>query len=248
MDNNDIEFIIDGLLNQGDKRQICTCNIHNIIMATRDSELRTIINSASIATMDGLPLVWSARMLGCKKASRMTGSDLLEKIAEISVKKGYRHFFYGGADGVPQKLKTVFETKYPGIKIVGTFSPPFRTLTYMEDKTIVKMINDAKPHFLWVGLGAPKQEKYIYEHLDRIQVPIQIGIGAAFDFYSGKIERAPVWIQKIGFEWLHRLLQEPKRLWKRYLIYNTLFTLQIIPEILKYRILGKPVIYDDGKL
>ena len=186
--------------------------------------------------MDGQPLVWLSKLLGFKESERVAGPDLMQELCRLSPEKGYRHFFYGGAEGIPERLKTMFEETYPGIKIVGTFSPPFRPLTREEDENVVKLINDSKPDFLWVGLGAPKQEQWIADHLDRIQAPVQVGVGAAFDFFTGNVLRAPVWMQRAGLEWLFRLLKEPRRLWKRYFIYNTMFLFCLIPEILRHKL------------
>lgn len=215
---------------------ICICNVHTTMMAFGNRAKRQHLKKASISTMDGQPLVWLSRFLGAKKSERVAGPDLMQAACKISVKKGYRHFFYGGAEGTPEKLKALFTKKYPGIQIVGTYSPPFRTLTEKEDQTIIKYINESKPDFLWVSLGAPKQEKWIADHLDRIEAPVQVGVGAAFDFFTGNVQRAPVWMQYAGLEWFFRLLKDPRRLWKRYLVYNTMFLIYLIPEILKHKL------------
>jgi N-acetylglucosaminyldiphosphoundecaprenol N-acetyl-beta-D-mannosaminyltransferase len=206
------------------------------MMAYGNKTLRQYVKKASISTMDGQPLVWLSRFLGCKEAERVAGPDLMREVCRISVDRGYRHFFYGGADGIPEKLKALFEETFPGIQIVGTYSPPFRPLTQKEDEEIIELINDSKPDFLWVGLGAPKQEQWIADHLDRIKTPVQVGVGAAFDFFTGNVPRAPVWMQRVGMEWFYRLLKEPRRLWKRYFIYNTMFLLCLIPEIIRHKL------------
>jgi N-acetylglucosaminyldiphosphoundecaprenol N-acetyl-beta-D-mannosaminyltransferase len=213
--------------------QICIANVHTLMLGIEDPLVRSIARSAAAVTMDGLPLVWLARCMGFPQAARVAGPDLFDRICSVSAREGYRHFLYGGAEGVATRLKAVLEERYPGIQVLGAVSPPFRPLTSEEDDHIVQQINAAAPHFLWVGLGAPKQEKWIFEHLDRIHVPFQIGIGAAFDFFAGTVERAPLWMQKLGLEWLFRLSQDPARLWKRYLIYNTKFIWKALPEILK---------------
>lgn len=226
-----IETYVEGRI----PRQICISNVHTTMMSYKNKASHQYLKNASISTMDGQPLVWLARLLGAKKAERVAGPDLMLEICRISPNKGYRHFFYGGAEGVPEKLKTVIEKKYPGIKVVGTHSPPFRPLTREEDATVVKLINDSKPDFLWVSLGAPKQEQWISDHLGRIEAPVQVGVGAAFDFFTGSVLRAPLWMQRAGLEWLYRLLKEPQRLWKRYFIYNTMFLIFLIPEILRHK-------------
>lgn len=222
----------------GEKRphMVCICNVHTTMMVYENKDSHQYIKKASISTMDGQPLVWLSRLLGFKESERVAGPDLMQEICSLSPEKGYRHFFYGGAEGIPEGLKTIFEETYPGINIVGTFSPPFRPLTHEEDEKVVKLINDSKPDFLWVSLGAPKQEQWIADHLDRIHAPVQVGVGAAFDFFTGNVLRAPVWMQRAGLEWLFRLLKEPRRLWKRYFIYNTMFLVCLIPEILRHKL------------
>lgn len=149
---------------------------------------------------------------------RVYGPDLMLALCERSLEKGYRHFFYGGAPGVPERLAERLGARFPGLRVVGTFSPPFRPLTLEEDEKVVRMINGASPDILWVGLGAPKQERWMAEHRDRLRVPVMIGVGAAFDFYAGVKRQAPRWMQRAGLEWLFRLCQEPRRLWRRYLL------------------------------
>lgn len=228
--------ILETYIEEKTPHQVCICNVHTTMMAFENRESHRYLKNASLSTMDGQPLVWLAKLLGAKESARVAGPDLMQEICRISPEKEYRHYFYGGADGIPEKLKSVFETKYPGIKIVGTYSPPFRPLTEKEDQRVVKDINDSKADFLWVSLGAPKQELWISDHLDRIHVPVQVGVGAAFDFFTGNVQRAPAWMQQAGMEWLFRLIKEPRRLWRRYVIYNTMFLLYLIPEIIKHKI------------
>ncbi len=214
---------------------VCICNVHTTMMVYENKASHQYIKKASISTMDGQPLVWLSRFLGFKDSQRVAGPDLMLEACRISASRGYRHFFYGGAEGIPEKLKALFENKFPGIQIVGTYSPPFRPLTREEDEKVVKLINSSKPDFLWVSLGAPKQEQWIADHLNRIQAPVQVGVGAAFDFFTGNVLRAPVWMQQAGMEWLYRLLKEPRRLWKRYFMYNTMFLICLLPEILRHK-------------
>jgi N-acetylglucosaminyldiphosphoundecaprenol N-acetyl-beta-D-mannosaminyltransferase len=222
-------------IEQKSPHMVCICNVHTTMMAYENKLSHQYLKKASISTMDGQPLVWLARFLGSHESERVAGPDLMEEVCRVSADRGYRHYFYGGAEGIPEKLKVIFEGKFPGIKIVGTHSPPFRPLTREEDKRVVKRINDARPDFLWVSLGAPKQEQWIADHLDKIEAPIQIGVGAAFDFFTGNVRRAPLWMQRAGLEWFFRLAREPKRLWKRYFIYNTMFLLCLIPEIIRHK-------------
>ncbi len=170
-----------------------------------------------------MPLVYIGRLLGFLQMRRCYGPDLMLAIMAESVKKGYRHFFYGGKEGVAEKLKSAMEQRFPGIQVVGTYCPPFRPLNDREESELAQMVAAAHPHFFWVGLSTPKQEMFMANYLSKLDVNVMLGVGAAFDFHTGSIKSAPPWMQKMALEWLYRLLQEPKRLWKRYLINNPLF-------------------------
>jgi N-acetylglucosaminyldiphosphoundecaprenol N-acetyl-beta-D-mannosaminyltransferase len=190
-------------------------------------------------TMDGHPLRWYANLIhGTRVQDRITGSGLMAKSIENGASKGWRHFFLGSTEEVLQRLRSNFKTKYPEIRIVGTYSPPFRAMSKEEDDVLVDRINRADPHFLWVGLGAPKQEKWIYEHVEKVHVPIQIGVGAAFDFHAGTVRRASEYVQKVGLEWLYRLYRDP-RLWKRYATTNPPFMAMFLRDFIKIRLLKK---------
>ena len=219
--------------------QVCIANVHTTMTAVNDPDFLAVNNSADLVTMDGMPLVWVARLLGYQDAQRVAGPDLLEAVCRVSVARGYRHFFYGGCqralDGLVAKLKQ----DYPGIDIVGAIAPPFRPLTLEEEQSVVIAINKARPHFLWVGLGAPKQERWICSHRNLLGVPIQIGVGAAFDFLSGTVKRAPPWMQRSGLEWLFRLSQDPRRLWKRYVVSNFQFLLLAARLLVTRRLVGR---------
>lgn len=213
------------------KGYVCVCPNHTIMAGQKDPKLRKIVNSADMATPDGMSVVWASRLLGHREAKQVTGTDLMLAFSKLSSEKGYTHFYYGGANGVPEELAEKMTKKFPKLKIVGIYSPPFRDLTEEEDKAIVEMINNVKPDVVWVGLGMPKQELWIGDHLGLIDAPIMIGVGAAFDFISGNKKRAPKWMQKVGLEWLYRLLQEPKRLWRRNL-YHPIFFFNLLLQVL----------------
>lgn len=198
---------------------ICVSNVHTTVMAHDNSEYRSIQNNAVIALPDGGPLSAHSRSTGNVAASRVTGPDLMRELLIRGQEKGYKHFFYGSTEKTLELLQKKIKEKYPQAQIVGTISPPFRDLTPEEDKEFVDKINAANPDFLWVGLGAPKQEIWMAAHRGRIDA-IMIGVGAAFDYESGNLKRAPLWMQKASLEWLYRLLQDPKRLFKRYLVTN----------------------------
>lgn len=206
---------------------ICVSNVHTTIMAYDDPSYCSIQNSGLMAIPDGGPLSTIGRKRGNMNIDRITGPSLMAEIFNISIDKGYTHFFYGSTVETLEKLSKNLNHVYPGLDIVGMYSPPFRELTENEDFEIVEMINDAKPDFVWIGLGAPKQERWMAEHQGVIN-GLMIGVGAGFDYYAGNIKRAPKWMQNNNLEWLYRLLQDPKRLFKRYLYTNTKFVWQVI--------------------
>ena len=175
-----------------------------------------------MAIPDGGPLSTVGRGRGYKEMSRATGPSYMEEIMKISVKKGYRHYFYGSTQETLDKLRNALERDYPGLRIAGMYSPPFRMLTDEEDNDVVEKINEAHPEFLWVGLGAPKQERWMADHQGKVE-GFMVGVGAGFDYFAGNIERAPQWMQKSNMEWFYRLLQDPKRLFYRYLKTNSKF-------------------------
>jgi N-acetylglucosaminyldiphosphoundecaprenol N-acetyl-beta-D-mannosaminyltransferase len=208
------------------KNYICVCPNHTIMESQKDKKLLDIVNSANMATPDGVSVVWACKLLGYTKIEQVCGTELMLAFSALSAEKGYTQFYYGGADGVSEKLVEVMCQKFPGLKVVGTHSPPFRQLTEAEDKAVIDMINRVNPDVVWVGLGMPKQELWMGEHFGRINAPIMIGVGAAFDFLSGRKERAPKWMQHAGLEWLFRLVQEPNRLWRRNL-YHPIFLYKV---------------------
>ena len=203
-------------------KYICVSNVHTTVMSYEDEEYRKIQNSAAMALPDGAPLSSYSRRKGYKQAQRVTGPDLMLELFAISKEKGYRHYFYGATEETLQSMRKVIERDYPGLEIAGMYAPPFRTLTPEEDEQVVARINASAPDFVWVGLGAPKQEQWMYQHMGQLQ-GVLIGVGAGFDYLAGYIKRAPRWMQKLSLEWLYRLLQDPKRLWRRYFTSNVKF-------------------------
>lgn len=198
---------------------ICVSNVHTTVTAYEDPEYMKIQNGGIMAIPDGGPLSSVGQKRGFKNMKRTTGPSLMGEIFSIP---GYRHFFYGSTPETLDKLKSELVKKYPGIQIVGMFSPPFCPMTYAEDKKILEHINEVNPDFVWVGLGAPKQEKWMAAHQGKVR-GLMVGVGAGFDYFAGNIKRAPRWMQKSNMEWLYRLLQDPKRLFGRYLKTNTKF-------------------------
>lgn len=203
-------------------KYICVSNVHTTVMSYENEEYRKIQNGAAMALPDGAPLSSYSRRKGYKQAQRVTGPDLMLELFAISKEKGYRHYFYGATEETLQSMKEVLERDYPGIQIAGMYAPPFRALTPQEDAQIVAKINESRPDFIWIGLGAPKQEEWMYQHMGQLQ-GVLIGVGAGFDYLAGYIKRAPRWMQKLSLEWLYRLLQDPKRLWRRYFTSNVKF-------------------------
>jgi N-acetylglucosaminyldiphosphoundecaprenol N-acetyl-beta-D-mannosaminyltransferase len=213
--------------------QIIVSGFHGIWEAYQDPDLKTVFNSADAWIPDGIAPVFLARLKGFRHMDRTPGAELMKAFFQIADKKGYRSFFYGDTDKTLAGLKKKLRSDYPGHQIAGTYSPPFRPLTDREDEDIIRMINDARPDILWVALGLPKQERWIYERKDRLKVPVVIGVGAAFAFISGDVKRVPKWIGENGLEWLWRFIQEPKKLWRRDLIDGPRFLWSVLLEIAK---------------
>lgn len=226
---------IDTWIRNREQHYVCITGVHGVIESQRDKVLQRIHNASGMTTPDGMPLVWLSHLSGQKHVSRVYGPDLMLAVCEVSVERGYRHFFYGGAEDVPETLANRLASRFPGLQVVGSYSPPFRPLSPDEDEAIVQKINEARPDIIWIGLSTPKQERWMAEHVGRLSAPVMIGVGAAFDFHSGRKKQAPRWMQRSGLEWLFRLLTEPRRLWKRYLINNPLFVVLVILQLLRLR-------------
>lgn len=213
-------------------KYICFSNVHTTVMAYEDIEYRNIQNFSAASFPDGKPLSVICRKKGYKNAKKVSGPDFMGEMFEKTHITGQTHFFYGATEEALEKLKNNLEHLYPGIRIAGVYSPPFRPLTQEEDERIIRMIQNCNPDFIWVGLGAPKQEQWMYNHRNLFN-GVMLGVGAGFDFHAGTIKRAPKWMQNCGLEWLYRLSQDPKRLWKRYVVTNTKFLFLIEKELLQ---------------
>src|SRR6266404_4160345 len=214
---------------------IAPTGMHGIVEAQHDPSFKEILKATDAVVPDGMPLVWLGRRKGHHLPRRVYGPDLVLEFCEKTAGRGYRHFFYGGEPGVPERLAESLKRRFPTIEVCGTFSPPMRPLDPEEDKEIVSMISRAAPDVLWVGLGTPKQERWMHEHRDQLQIPVMVSVGAAFDILSGRRNQAPRWMREHGLEWLLRLLQEPRRLWRRYLIYGTEFIAYLAADGLRLR-------------
>jgi N-acetylglucosaminyldiphosphoundecaprenol N-acetyl-beta-D-mannosaminyltransferase len=214
---------IDSWIARREQHYVCITGVHGVMESQRDERLREIHNRAGMVTPDGMPLVWLSRLNGVRDVERVYGPDLMAACCDRSQAHGYTHFFYGGGDGVPELLAERLRERFAGLRIVGSYSPPFRPMTPEEDEALVDRINQAAPDIVWVGLSTPKQERWMAEHVGRLRAPVMVGVGAAFDFHAGLKRQAPRWMQRSGLEWLFRLMTEPRRLWRRYLVNNPSF-------------------------
>ena len=218
-------------LEQKRKGYICVTGVHGVSEAQTDPAFRTILNRAFLNTPDGMPMVWMGKIQGFDHMGRVYGPDLMLRIFELSQKRGFTHFFYGGGPGVAEELKHKLESRFPGIRIVGVYSPPFRLLTETEESDLTRMVSELKPDMIWVGLSTPKQEKFMASHWEHLDATLFFGVGAAFDFHAGRVRQAPRWMQRSGLEWLFRLCCEPRRLWKRYFKNNPLFIIRAAAQL-----------------
>jgi len=211
------------------KKRMCVTPVNCVLWAYRDEKLRKIYNTSDLNLADGVPLIWASKLFGNSIRGRVTGLDLLPEFARIADKKKYSFFLLGAKEGVGQALADKFKRSYPSLHIAGVYSPPFaERFSEEENKKMIEMINTVKPNVLWVSLTAPKQDHWIFEHLDKLDVNIAIGVGGAFEVSAGLIKRAPRWMQKAGLEWFYRFSQEPARLFKRYFVEAPVFIPLII--------------------
>ena len=201
---------------------VCVTGVHGVMESQKDDALLEIHNRSGLTTPDCMPMVWAGRRAGARHMARVYGPDLMLEICRRSVEAKWTHYFYGGKEGVPDLLASRLREQFPGLKVVGAYSPPFRELSSEESASIVEKISEAQPDFVWVGLSTPKQERWMAEHRDRLHCTA-VGVGAAFDFIAGRKLQAPAFLQAAGLEWLFRLLTEPRRLWRRYLYHNPRF-------------------------
>ncbi|GAA1682223.1 WecB/TagA/CpsF family glycosyltransferase [Kribbella yunnanensis] len=205
-------------IDHGERQLVCVTDMNALLHAKADERLTEVYNTAGLVVPDGMPLVWAGKKAGFEQMDRVAGPDLLERVMTEAAERGWTQYFYGGAEGVADELRMRFQEQHPALKVLGVECPPYRALTEAEDAETVDRMNSARPDIIWVGLGAPKQERWMAEHRERLNAAILIGVGAAFDFHTGRLDRAPLWMQRAGLEWSYRLYKEPRRLWKRYLI------------------------------
>jgi N-acetylglucosaminyldiphosphoundecaprenol N-acetyl-beta-D-mannosaminyltransferase len=224
---------VEGWITRGERGYVCHANVHGVMEARQDSTLRAAYARAGLVVADGVPLVWVGRFGGHRTVHRVYGPDFMLLVNKQAAARGYRVLFYGGAPGVAEALADRLTARYPGLRVVGAESPPFRPLTAEEDRAMVARINASGADIVWVGLGCPKQERWMAEHRAALTAPVLIGVGAAFDFHAGRVGQSPRWLMAVGLEWLFRLMTEPLRLWRRYLLYNPLFVALITRQLLR---------------
>ena len=218
---------IAGWIERGEHHYVCVTGVHGVMESQDDPELLAIHNASGMTTTDGMPLVWASRWAGVP-AERVYGPDLMLATLEGGLERKWRSFLYGGAEGVAEALAEQLRQRIPGVDIVGTWCPPFRPLTEAEDAEVVAAINASGADIVWVGLSTPKQERWMAAHVGRVDAAALVGVGAAFDFHAGMVRQAPRWVQRSGFEWLFRLTQDPKRLWRRYVRNNPRFVVRVL--------------------
>ncbi len=223
--------LISHAINKKAKGYICVTGVHGVTEAQKDIWFKNILNKSFLCTPDGMPLVWLGRYFGYKEMDRVYGPDLMRLVCDWSKGKPISHFLYGGLPGVAEELKKSLETKYPGINIVGCYSPPFGPLSNDEEQRLITIVKELKPDLFWVGLSTPKQERFMAEYLSKLDTTLMIGVGAAFDFLTGRVKQAPRWVQRVGLEWFYRMCCEPKRLVPRYLKNNPIFLLKIFLQL-----------------
>jgi N-acetylglucosaminyldiphosphoundecaprenol N-acetyl-beta-D-mannosaminyltransferase len=204
------------------KTRFVFSTVHTLTECQRQPRLMDAVNGSVVAP-DGMPLVWLARRRTRRDVRRVYGPDMLLATCEAGIDAGYRRFFYGSTDATLEALADRLRTRYPGLIVAGAYAPPFRALSSEEDAEIVRLINAAAPDIVWIGLGMPKQELWAAGHQDHLTAPVLMAVGAAFDFHAGTVRQAPRWMQRSGLEWLFRLVQEPRRLWRRYVLGNARF-------------------------
>lgn len=218
----------------GESRYVCVANVHMVMEAYDSPDFRKIVNAADLVTPDGMPLVWALRLLGVKNQGRVYGPDLTLHLCAMAAVEGIPVALYGGTPESLRDFSRFLTKQYPGLKIACAIAPPFRPLTPEEDALFTEQLATSGARILFVGIGCPKQERWMADHKGRIPA-VMLGVGAAFDFHSGRIKQAPAWMQRVGLEWVFRLIMEPRRLWKRYLKHNPRFVFLFILQLLGLR-------------
>ncbi len=232
--------VMDGMVARRERGYVCAVAVHAVMVSQHDAEMRAAVTGSTLTVPDGMPLVWAANSLGERLHSRVYGPELMNRYCGRCAERGHRVWLYGGRDqGSLMQLALNLRRRHPGIEIVGGYSPPFRALSVEEEDAIAAQINAAKPDVVWVGIGVPKQEKWMARMRERLEAPVLCAVGAAFDFHAGRVSQAPSWMQDRGLEWIYRLAQEPRRLLPRYLYYNPAFVLSFARQYARSRLRGR---------
>jgi N-acetylglucosaminyldiphosphoundecaprenol N-acetyl-beta-D-mannosaminyltransferase len=218
---------IERWVKEGEHHYVCVTGVHGVIESQRDPDLREIHNRSGLTVADGMPVFWSGRLAGSREIERMRGSDFMLALCELAAKRGWSNYFYGGARGTPELLAERLRSRFPQLRVAGFYSPPFRELSEDENDTIIEDINRSGADLVWVGLSTPKQERWMAANVGRVRAAALLGVGMAFDVHAGLLPQAPRAIQNSGFEWLYRLWNEPRRLWRRYLYANPRFLIGV---------------------
>lgn len=216
----DVKVTLDGFVRAGTPHQVVTVNTDFVRLARGDAAFRQAINHSDLSVADGMPVVWTSRLLGHKLPERVTGVDVVEDGASLAAERGYRIFLLGAGPGVADKAAAELVLRYPGLHIAGTYAPPMGPFAHDEDARMIGLVRAARPDMLFVAFGAPRQDVWIAQHLHRLGVPVCVGVGGTFDFLAGRVPRAPLALQRAGLEWAYRLVREPRRLWRRYLLHD----------------------------
>jgi N-acetylglucosaminyldiphosphoundecaprenol N-acetyl-beta-D-mannosaminyltransferase len=229
--------VMDGMIARRERGYVCAVAVHAVTVAQRDPEMREALLGSTLTVPDGMPLVWAVNLLGESLPHRVYGPELMRRYTRRCAEKGHRVWLYGGRDqGSLAQLALNLRQDFPGIRIVGGSSPPFRDLEAHEEEEVVQRINADRPDVLWVGTGVPRQEKWMARMRDRLEVPVMCAVGAAFDFHAGRISQAPPWMQDRGLEWTYRIAQEPRRLLPRYLYYNPAFLRRFSRQLVREKL------------
>lgn len=226
---------MDATIAQSQLAHVSTCPVYTLMQGHERADVRSALNAATWVTPDGMPVVWALRLFGARGVGRVYGPDLMLALTELSARKGYAQYYLGGGPGVAEALAETMQRRFAGLKVAGTYCPPFRDLTSDEERAMLEQINTSGAQVVWIGLGSPKQDLWMARYRSHLTPPLLVAVGAAFDFFTGRQSQAPRWMQRSGLEWLFRLIQEPRRLWRRYLIYNPKFLYELSLQRLGWR-------------
>jgi N-acetylglucosaminyldiphosphoundecaprenol N-acetyl-beta-D-mannosaminyltransferase len=231
----DVARTLSASLQAETKRYVCLTGVHGVMEAQREPSLKSIFANSLVVAPDGMPTVWMGHLQGFSTMKRVYGPDLMIDIFSRADFCDRVHFFCGGEHGIAENLRDVILRRFPRAKIAGTFSPPFRPMTALEEEELAAMVHSLKPDIIWVGLSTPKQERFMARYLPMLDTKLMIGVGAAFLYHTGAIRESPEWVKRVGLQWLDRLFQEPARLWKRYLLNNPVFIFHAVLQVLRLK-------------